>query len=699
MLIELIHNAALLLALGLVYEVSKLFPVTQKGGSNLINGLLIGLIGIAIMLVPVSFTAGVLFDTRSVLISVAALTFGYVPALVASLIVILFRITEGGIGMSAGIAVILGSAAIGLLFRHLLQRNPKCRWAKIYIMGLIVHVVMLGCMFIMPWETAINTAQQVVLSVLIIYPLATLLLASLLLRLRERNESLMKAAQAEEMYRSLFENNHAIMLLVNPENGRIVNANPAAAKFYGWSVAQMKKMNIAQINTLPEEKVRQSMASATNQKNSRFLFRHRKADGEVADVEVTSGPVNIDGKRMLYSIIHDVSARVRADRELHESEMRFRQLVENAPYAITILICDQFAYLNRSALKLFGAERSDELLGSYFLDYVHPDERDDVAKVMQQFLEENQPMQGIERTYLKLDSTLVEAVVTVVPFNYENQDGVIVFARDVTERKRLQRQMQEAESQVRQKQKLESLGTLAGGVAHEINNPITGIINYAQLILDVAEPASQQAEYAGEIIQESQRISVIVRNLLQFSRQEKQSHSYASVYDIVDRTISLVRTLIRKDNIDLIVELDDDLPDIKCRSQQIQQVIMNLLTNARDALNEKYPAYDQNKFIRLRGLSFEEGGRRWIRISVEDRGNGIPREYGEKIFEPFFSSKPKDLGTGLGLSISFGIIQDHHGSIRYETAEGRYTKFIIELPVDNGWQLEGSHDADKEVID
>jgi signal transduction histidine kinase len=97
-------------------------------------------------------------------------------------------------------------------------------------------------------------------------------------------------------------------------------------------------------------------------------------------------------------------------------------------------------------------------------------------------------------------------------------------------------------------------------------------------------------------------------------------------------------------------------------------------------------------------LCFEHEGRRWVRITVEDRGNGIPREYGEKIFEPFFSSKPKELGTGLGLSISFGIVQDHHGNIRYETAEGLYTKFIVELPVDNGWLLNGPSDTDKEVI-
>jgi len=205
--------------------------------------------------------------------------------------------------------------------------------------------------------------------------------------------------------------------------------------------------------------------------------------------------------------------------------------------------------------------------------------------------------------------------------------------------------------------------------------------------LDALDKLSPQADYAREIIHETDRIAAIVKNLLQFSRQEKQTHSYASVYDMIDQTVMLINTVIKKDQIRMVLQVDEGLPQIKCRSQQIQQVLMNLLTNARDTLNEKYPEFDENKVIFLMGSLFERDGRRWVRLTVQDNGMGIPEEIRERIFEPFFSTKPKDKGTGLGLSISHGIVKDHHGSITMETEEGQFTRVILELPVDNGWEL------------
>ncbi len=234
-----------------------------------------------------------------------------------------------------------------------------------------------------------------------------------------------------------------------------------------------------------------------------------------------------------------------------------------------------------------------------------------------------------------------------------------------------------------QQQRLDSIGTLAGGVAHEINNPINGIMNYGQLILDSLDADSENAEYAKEIIFETNRIAVIVKNLLQFSRNEKEEHNYANVKNIIEQTLSLIKTVIKHDQIDLQIDVPEDLPQLKCISQQIQQVIMNLMTNSRDALNEKYEGYHEDKIIKLYCKQFNKENHKWIRITVEDHGNGIPEAIKEKVFEPFFSSKSRDAGTGLGLSISHGIIKDHHGELSFETKEGFYTKFYLDLPVDN----------------
>ena len=284
-------------------------------------------------------------------------------------------------------------------------------------------------------------------------------------------------------------------------------------------------------------------------------------------------------------------------------------------------------------------------------------------------------------------SVLVE--LTISPINEGGiQKSVLGIARDITERVKAEEEKQQIEVHLRQQQKLESIGTLASGVAHEINNPIMGIMNYATLISERLDPSqSQLREFADEIGHETERVATIVNNLLTFSRQDKQSHSPARIRDIVDGTLSLIRTVIKRDQITLEVDVPDDLPALKCRSQQIQQVLMNLFTNARDALNARYPEYDPKKIINMSVHLFEKEGRRWLRTTIEDHGVGIPVEIRDRIFDPFYTTKDRATGTGLGLSISLGIVKDHHGELTFESEEDQPTRFHLDLPVDNGWDL------------
>ncbi|HPQ48255.1 MAG TPA: MEDS domain-containing protein [Clostridia bacterium] len=265
--------------------------------------------------------------------------------------------------------------------------------------------------------------------------------------------------------------------------------------------------------------------------------------------------------------------------------------------------------------------------------------------------------------------------------------AIVVFL-DITDKRILEKNQLNLEAQLRNQQKLESIGTLASGVAHEINNPINGIMNYGQLILDCEEGDPDIKYYAGEIVHETNRIAEIVRNLLNFSRKSGQEHSYARIEDIITQTLSLIGTVIKKDQIRINVTIEENLPAIKCRSQQIQQVLMNLLTNAHDALNIKYKGYDDRKVINLSCRLSVNGSRNWLILTVEDFGTGIPDAIIDNIFDPFFTTKGRDQGTGLGLSISYGIVKEHHGNLKIETEEDQYTRFILELPCDNGWELE-----------
>jgi signal transduction histidine kinase len=242
----------------------------------------------------------------------------------------------------------------------------------------------------------------------------------------------------------------------------------------------------------------------------------------------------------------------------------------------------------------------------------------------------------------------------------------------------------ELESQLRQAQKLEAIGTLASGVAHEINNQVMGVMNYAQLIKDdLGQSHPEIRGYADEIVHETERVAVIVRNLLHFARQEGDaSQRPTAMADIVESTLSLMRTVVRRDQIALLVEVPRGLPQVRCRGQQIQQVIMNLLTNARDALNEKYPGSHADKTIRVTARAVDGDATLRVRTTIEDRGTGIPEALRERIFEPFFTTKGRDRGTGLGLAISHGIAKDHGGQLTVESEVGQWTRFHLDLPAE-----------------
>ncbi len=378
-------------------------------------------------------------------------------------------------------------------------------------------------------------------------------------------------------------------------------------------------------------------------------------------------------------------------RRIEESEERFRTIFEEAPLGVALIdsltghiyeVNPQFAAIARRT--------REEMTTIDWMSITHPDDVQEDLDNMALLNAGKIPGFNMNKRYRRPDGSFVWINMTIAPVTVADKGFPrhLCMIEDIDERKRAEEERLQLDVYLRQHQKLESIGTLASGVAHEINNPVNGIINYAQLISDNLETGSSLHDYAKEIIHESDRVSAIVRDLLFFSRDEKESHSPANIKDILEGTLSLIQTIIKRDQIVLKVEVAEALPKIKCRSQQIQQVLMNLMTNARDALNERYPEYDENKIMVITVRLFEKKGSRWIRTTVEDHGRGIPLEIQDRPFDPFFSTKDKTKGTGLGLSISYGIVQEHYGLLYFETVPEQFTRFYLELPIDNGWTKE-----------
>ena len=385
---------------------------------------------------------------------------------------------------------------------------------------------------------------------------------------------------------------------------------------------------------------------------------------------------------------------------LKESRTLFETVVESIPLMIFLKEATdlRFVVFNRAGEELLGHDRK-ALLGKNNLDLFPPEQAVHFMAKDREVLDGEVGVVDIPEEPI-LTAKKGQRLLHTRKVCIRGGDGKTKFllgiSEDITDRLRADNERQELEAQLIQSQKLEAIGTLASGVAHEINNPIMGIMGYAQLIRDRwGERDGELAEYAAEIGKETERVARIVRNLLSFARQEQQAGSPASLRDIVEDSLSLLRAMMRHNQIVLEVDVPADLPVIWCRSQQIQQVIMNLLTNARDALNQRHPGVDANKVVRISArevvnsvnpVNSEQltvNTRRWVRLTVEDHGAGIPEELRGRIFDPFFTTKPRHEGTGLGLSISHGIVKNHGGMLSVESEVGQWTRFHVDLPAGN----------------
>ncbi len=395
----------------------------------------------------------------------------------------------------------------------------------------------------------------------------------------------------------------------------------------------------------------------------------------------------------------DITKEKEAELELIKSQAFLKAVLDNSQAGIAIAepLTGKLLYVNRAGLLI--TNNSEEYLVEN-IDYHKYIESEYILHLDgTPYKEDEVPLtratvygEEVTEEFIIRRDNLEDKIILAKATAIRSQDnriiaGIVVFL-DITEQKTKEKERAMLENHLRNQQKLESIGTLASGVAHEINNPINGILNYGQIILDSDIEDKSIKKYAGEIISETERIAKIVKNLLEFSRQNKEEHSYAKIEDVILKTLSLVNTIFKHDQIEMNLDIEEDLPKIKCRSQQVQQVIMNLVTNARDALNQKYPGYDENKKINIRCESYALDDKNWLRLTVKDYGTGISKDVIDYIFDPFFTTKGKFKGTGLGLSISYGIVKEHHGDISVESEEGKFTRFIVNLPCDNGWGLE-----------
>ncbi|MFZ5765496.1 MAG: PAS domain S-box protein, partial [Thermodesulfobacteriota bacterium] len=333
--LDLILNLTLLVAISVVSAfIEKRWSRRSRTGI-LLQGTLFGAAAVIGMLKPLDFGSGIIFDGRSVMISLCALFFGLPAVAITAVMAIICRIALGGGGMLTGVLVILSSALIGLLAHRRLKPDitlPSTGY--LYLFGITVHLAMLVLLFTLPGGAGVTVVKKIGPAIMLLYPLATILSGTILADQLSALRVLAELRASETLFRTLFDEHMAVKLIIDPGTGAIVDANKAAEDYYGWSKAELKAMRIQDINTLSPEEIAREMENVLNRKRIHFEFRHRQADGSVRDVAVFSSKIVVKGRELLHSIIHDVTEQKEMQRLLQEREVKYRELFDNAPVGI-----------------------------------------------------------------------------------------------------------------------------------------------------------------------------------------------------------------------------------------------------------------------------------------------------------------------------------------------------------------------------
>lgn len=388
-------------------------------------------------------------------------------------------------------------------------------------------------------------------------------------------------------------------------------------------------------------------------------------------------------------VLENRDCKVRlAEQALEESEDRFRRLVEEMSDGYIVIQDFVAVFANARSAQMLGYT-PEEMIGKTIGELATPEIVDELSKIRVGSLHSEAVPQHFETILKRKDGEEFPVEFGVNLIEYAGDHAVSVVMRDITARKqaelalrKYQEQLEAAveqrtaelrtkNEQLLQSEKLAAIGELVAGVAHELNNPLAAVSLYSELLLEEIDSGDIR-ERMGIIYSQTERAINIVNKLLSFARKHEPNKSYISVNDSVTGAVELRSYELNLDNIKVVQDLDPDLPMIPADSNQLQQVFLNLIYNAEQAMKE---THGRGKLV----VQTRKAGD-MIQVSFTDDGPGIPADKLKRVFEPFFTTKGVGKGTGLGLSICHGIIHEHGGKIDVESAEGKGTTFTVEIP-------------------
>jgi len=458
--VGLVQNAALLLAVAYIFDVvANRWRMGQASRGQILVGIALGVIGISVMLTPWIFEPGIVFDTRSVVLGISGLFFGVLPTVVAMVMTAFYRYHLGGAGAWSGIALILTSGIIGFAWRHLLRRPlEEISWRELYLFGIVIHVVMLGLMFMLPRPLALQVLSDITIPVIVIYPGVTTLLGLLIVNRIKREQAADVLAKSEEKFRKAFYTSPDSVNINRLEDGMYVSINPGFTKIMGYTEDDIIGKTSVACNIWDNIEDRQRLVDGLKQDGSvaNLEAAFRAKDGTIRHGLMSASVIDLNDVPHILNITRDITDRKEAQEALRESESKYRLVADNASDVIFVLDMDfRYTYVSPSIKILRGFE-PHEVLKQSALDTLTPSSLETAMKMLAEVMElEKTDHQAVSRMLqlemMRKDGTTVwtEVKLSFIRDASRKPVGILGVTRDITERREAEKRLQETLDSVR----------------------------------------------------------------------------------------------------------------------------------------------------------------------------------------------------------------------------------------------------------
>ena len=493
----------------------------------------------------------------------------------------------------------------------------------------------------------------------------------------ERKKFERELRESEEKFRNLFERvRHG--LFISTRGGHFLDCNQAMLEMAGYQdKEEFLKIDIAKdlyVNPEDRKTFQRLIEKQGFVKDLEMEFK--KKGGEKITVLLTAHLKRDEtGKIIRYEGINiDISDRKRMERELKEANEFLMNLIESSVDGIIVTNTKgDILIFNKGAEDILGY-KAEEVVGKMHIRNIY---QPGVAKEVMDKLR-SPDFGGVGKLnsfpifHRRKDGEMIEGDLSASIIYDEDGKEIasIGIFKDLRERLRMERELQKMQEALLQSEKLAAMGRLTSQIAHELNNPIYGIMNTLELLKTEIPPESKRRRILELSLSEIQRLSEMLRNMLSFSKPEEEKKKPIKMNELVEGILLVMEKQMRESNIKVETDFDDKIPEVMASTNQMRQVMLNMIKNAKEAM-------PNGGTLTVRTRKEENK----VLIHIQDTGVGIPEEIRDKIFDAFFTTKQRVKGVGLGLSVCYGIIKDHGGEIKVESEEGRGTTFTISLPI------------------